>query len=229
MKPVRSGWTILPPVIIIRYWIVQGTLYMNWVERMHRWLLEALVLCLLYYWLCPELGTSLRVILAFVITHTMSAVFNGHMFAMLTHDLFWFGLYKKKPRFIYYVDKMYARINRKQPEYMKGAVFFGSLTRGVFRETSDLDIRYIAREGFWNAFRTAHFVFLERLHALFSGFPIDAYMFRTEQEVRCKMDVVNEKPVSVFEKGDELRQTLPETIGYDGFRDDFLEMECKTE
>jgi len=202
---------------------------MNWVERMHRWLLEALVFCLLYYWLCTDTGASSCAIVILVLTHTLSAVFNGHIFAMLTHDLFWFGRYKKKPRFIYYVDEMYARINRKQPDYMKGAVFFGSLTRGVFRETSDLDIRYIAKEGFWNAFRTAHFVFLERLHALFAGFPIDAYMFRTRQEVLHKMDVVNEKPVSLFERDGELREILPERTGYEGFRGDFLEMERKTE
>ena len=131
MKPVRSGWTIFPPVIIIRYWIVQGTLYMNWAERAHRWLLEALVFCVLYFWLCQELEALSRVIVAFTITHTISAVFNGHMFAMLTHDLFWLVLYRDKQKVAFYVDEMYAKINRKHPVYLAGAVFFGRLARGV--------------------------------------------------------------------------------------------------
>jgi len=197
---------------------------MNWVERVHRWFME-FVLFLTMLCLLEGLSFPVKIISSLFLAHTFSAAFNGHIFAMLTHDLFWISPYKSKSKFIYYVDEMYARIHRKQPAYIAGVVFFGSLSRGVFRETSDLDIRFIAKDGLWNALRTANLVFVERLHAFFSGFPIDAYMFISESEIRRKMDIKNEKPVGLYTHGKKLKEMLGEVAVYASFRAGFMTME----
>jgi len=63
-----------------------GVLYMNWMERLHRFALEALPDVLLA-WLFGMLGDGMWVwIVAFLAGHTLSAIFNGHPFAVLVHD-----------------------------------------------------------------------------------------------------------------------------------------------
>jgi predicted nucleotidyltransferase len=137
---------------------------------------------------------------------------------MMAHDLFWFGLYKKKSKFLEYIDSMYERLNLYKPSYVDGVIFFGSLARGIFRETSDLDVRFIAKKGFMNGIKASHLVFQERLRAFFYGFPIDAYMFLTEKEVREKMDVINEYPVCMLSTDGTLRKMFPELQSYKNFK-----------
>lgn len=225
MKPVKSPWMMWPPLVIVRYWLHQGNRYMNWVELTHRWLLELTVFVPLLIYFQTEYTFSYAAILAFAISHTCSAIFNGHLFAMLAHDLFWLSLYKDRRRFFDYIDQSRIRLEKKAPEYMAGAIFFGSICRGVFRDTSDLDIRYIANDGVWNSFRTAHLVFLERLNALFSGYPLDAYMFISKSEIGKKMDLVNESPVAIYLHGGKVKSILPNTQPFEKFRDTFLSAE----
>lgn len=224
MKPRRSGWRIWPPVVILRYWLIQGTLYMNWVERLHRWAMEAGIFLAAWGLLGGLSAPGSRIIGIVLVVHTLSALLNGHLFAMCTHDLFWFSLYKDPEKFLVYIERMRARFLRASPPFVAGVVFFGSLTRGAFRVSSDLDIRFLAGDGFWSAFRTSHLVFRERLRALLVGFPIDAYMFRTAQEVAKKMDLAMECPVVIFEKDNHLSRFLPVRQSFDAFRGRFLKM-----
>ncbi len=222
MKPVKRRWQMWPPMVIIRYWLHQSNRYLNPIELLHRWLLEAIVFVPLFFWFSGSRSALVAAALAFLISHTLSAVLNGHLWAMLAHDLFWISLYTKRRPFFNYIDRMRIRFNKRDPRYMAGAVFFGSLSRGQFRTTSDMDIRFIAQDGFWNGFRTAHLVFIERLSALFGGFPLDIYMFQDEREIRKKMDVAGEHPIPLYEYGEKLRAVLPETGSFKRFREDFL-------
>jgi len=218
MKPIRSGWKTWPFVIIIRYWIIQGMMFMNNIERMHRLFLEFLCFIPIFL-MMKNLDFQHAVLIALVLAHSASFLFNGHVFAMMTHDLFWFSPYKDKKKFLRYLDDMYQRMNALQPDYLEGVVFFGSLARGVFRETSDLDVRFISKPGLWNGFKASHLVFQERFRALLAGFPIDTYMFACESEVREKMDVVNEHPISLYASNGNLKNILPETQSFQKFKE----------
>jgi predicted nucleotidyltransferase len=222
MKPLKEGWWFWPPIVLSRYWFLQGTLYMNWAERCHRWLLELVFFSFTYLIVSSSAGYPVGIICSFLIAHTISALLNGHLFALLSHDLFWFSLYKDKSKFISYIDGIRSRMQQKNPRFICGTVFFGSLVRGIFRDSSDLDIRIIAENGFWNAFRAANLVFLERVRAFFTGFPIDIYMIRNKDELYRKMDVKNETPVCVYRYGDKLRQLMPEFKSFDSFKSTFL-------
>jgi predicted nucleotidyltransferase len=222
MKPVKRRWQMLPPVVILRYWLHQSNFYLSRIELLHRWLLEIMVFAPLFTWFSTSRSALAAAVLAFLISHTASAVLNGHLWAMLCHDLFWVSLYTQRRPFFDYIDRMRIRLAAEKPHYMAGAVFFGSLARGQFRTTSDMDIRFIAQNGVWNGLRTAHLVFLERLRALFTGFPLDIYMFQSEEEIRHKMDVGSEHPISVYKYGEKLERILPETRSFDEFRDLFL-------
>lgn len=221
MKPIKKGWRIWPPVVIIKYWTIQGILYMNWTERLHRWALE------IVFFLCAYVGFTQFVpfphilIVSLITAHTISIILNGHLFAMCAHDLYWFSLYRDRKRFFRYVENLRERLNRRAPEYTCGVVFFGSLSRGIFQDSSDLDVRFISEDGFLNALRTAHLTFLERLHALLSGFPMDAYMFRNGAEIGKKMDVENEVPVYLYKHGQKLKKILPQSKSFETFKDSF--------
>lgn len=190
------------PLILLRYWVFQGVMYMNRVEILHRFLLEALALGVVFLLLPAGLVSVAIVLASLFVAHTLSAIFNGHPFAVLAHDAGVHSVcyYREPRRFLAYVEGMQVRTAALSPEYLDGALIFGSIVRGVFRETSDLDIRYIARPGAWNAFRTAQLVFMERLRATLRGFPMDIYMFRDAAETRSKMNVDEEPPVILYSR-----------------------------
>lgn len=195
-----------PLPVLLRYWLVQGVMYMNWVERLHRFALEgALILVLAWLFGVPGAGAG-GWIAAFLVGHTLSGIFNGHPFAVLAHDAGVHSVcyYRDKDRFLAYVDDMQARLERRRPSYLAGALIFGSIVRGVFRPTSDLDVRYIAMPGFLNGLRTTHLVFLERLRATLKGFPMDIYMFRDARETAAKMNVAAEPPVTLYSRGNAM-------------------------
>ncbi|MCK4951880.1 MAG: hypothetical protein KAS48_08685 [Gammaproteobacteria bacterium] len=183
---------------------------MNWVERLHRFALE-MVLIVLVAWLLGFVASGVWVwFVAFLIGHTLSGIFNGHPWAVLAHDAGVHSVcyYRKKDDFMRYVEDMQSRHEQQQPDYLAGALIFGSIVRGVFRETSDLDVRYIPQPGFWNAIRTAHLVFIERLRATLKGFPMDVYMFMDAKETAVKMNVVDEPPVALYSNDDLMQQSF---------------------
>jgi len=193
-------WINISPLILLKYWIFQGALYMNRVELLHRFTLEVLFF-LAALWLLQGIeGIWLWMSAAFIVAHTLNCILNGHLFAVFAHDVHWFSLYKDPDRFVAYIEGMQARLVRKAPAYIDDALIFGSIVRGVFRETSDLDIRYIAAPGLWHGLCAAHFVFIERLRALLAGYPIDVYMFLDDEETRRKMKTGSEPPISIYNR-----------------------------
>jgi len=195
---------------------------MNWIERLHRWTIELMIFLCIYLSLSAFLGHLVNISLSFIIAHTLNALVNGHLFAMFAHDLFWFSLYKDRQKFFSYIERIRNRMQRKAPPCICGVVFFGSLVRGDFKDSSDLDIRFISENGFWNAVGAAHQVFLERVRAVLAGFPIDIYMIRSKDELISKMDIMNETPVCLYRPGAELNLIMPEIISFDRFTKDFL-------
>lgn len=222
MKPEKSGWWYWPPMTIARYWLVQGTLYMNWIERLHRWTIEFLLFLGTYFVISAFIRYPANALWSVFVAHTLSALLNGHIFALFAHDLFWFSFYKDRKSFIYYIENIRGRLQRKNPSCVCDVLIFGSLVRGNFKASSDLDIRYIANDGIWNALCTASWVFFERVHALLAGFPIDIYMFRNRDEMEKKIDFKNEKPVCVYYHGSKLRRMMPDTVSFENFKLIFL-------
>ncbi|MGD9241251.1 MAG: nucleotidyltransferase domain-containing protein [Desulfobacterales bacterium] len=224
MKPEKTGWWYWPPIMIIRYWLLQGTLYMNWIERLHRWTIELLLVLCIYLSISASQEHSVRIILSFIIAHTLNLLVNGHLFAMFAHDLFWFSFYKDRQKFFSYIEGIRERLKRSNPQCLSSVVFFGSLVRGSFRDSSDLDIRFISKSGFWNAMGAAHWVFLERVRAVLAGFPIDVYMIRDKNELIDKIDVLNEIPVCLYRFGPELGKMMQEVKSFDNFKGDFFKV-----
>jgi len=189
------------PVVLFRYWLFQGMGYMNWLERLHRLTLEFFFATLVWVLLSQMISGIWCIFWTLFIAHTASMVFNGHLFALFKHDLYWFGFYKHWEDFANYIVKIQLRLNHRPCAGLNRAEIYGSLTRGRFSDSSDLDLRFIAAPGFKNGWLVAHRVFEERLRAFFKGFPMDIYMFHSEDELARKMDLSREKPIVIFQSG----------------------------
>jgi beta-1,4-N-acetylglucosaminyltransferase len=196
-----QSWKDRAPVVVGRYWLTQGMRYMNWTERLHRLALEFLFGVVAWAILEPVVSGWWRLGWVLLIAHTASMVFNGHLFALFKHDLYWFGFYRRWDDFAEYVTAIQQRLQRRPCSGLDRAEVYGSLTCGSFNDTSDLDLRFMAKQGFWNGWLVAHRAFEERFRSLFTGFPIDIYMFHSEGELARKMDLGREKPIGIFFDG----------------------------
>ena len=202
MAKQRSGLNALALVIVARYAMAQGMHYMNGVERAHRLLIESVLVTIVWAGLPRQWPISFTILLSLALAHGINLVVNGHLFSLFKHDLYWFGFYKKWDDFSGYVEGIQHRLATHPCAGLQTAEIYGSLTRGKFGPDSDLDIRFIAKPGVWNAFIVCNRVWAERIHALLTGFPIDIYMFRDQNETAKKMNLKKEKPLVVYDFAD---------------------------
>lgn len=186
---------------------------MNWTERAHRLTVEAVFVLLVWWASGSMLGGWRHFLFAILAGHTANMVLNGHLFALFKHDLYWFGFYKRWEDFAEYVERLQKRLLRRPCAGLDRAEIYGSLTRGRFTKTSDLDLRFIARPGFFHGWCVAHCAFKERFRALLAGFPIDIYMFHSQEELAIKMNLAVEKPIAIFSAREpQLMKPFRETI-----------------
>ncbi len=198
MKKRKQGWRSWAVVVIGRYWLFQGMRYMNWIERLHRLGLEFVFGIFAWFAAGFFLKGWAQFAVAAVIAHSSNMVLNGHLFALFKHDLYWFGFYKSWPDFRAYVEQIRLNLVKKACPALCRAEIYGGLTQGRFNESSDLDLRLIAKPGFLQGLTVAHIAFVERLRALRAGFPLDVYMFRSEIELSKKMDLAVEKAWVIY-------------------------------
>lgn len=110
--------------------------------------------------------------LSFVTAHTLNMLLNGHYYAMRRH----MGLGKNDPeKFIAYIEKLHKRIQNKP--YLLATAAYGSLSKNIYRPTSDIDIRLIPRCSQLSFIKACIFALTERVRAFIMHFPLDLYVF----------------------------------------------------
>jgi predicted nucleotidyltransferase len=163
----QSKWGVL-----LSNWLNQGMTYMLLEELFLKLLLDATFFILTYYVLFFFGFSNIVCLLTSpFLAHTINWLLNGHFFNLIRY----FGLGRQDyDWFIAYPNEIRTRLLGKRS--ISGVALYGSLSRGSFSKTSDLDVRVIARPGVMNAFFTSWFVFEERSFAFFSKYPIDIFM-----------------------------------------------------
>ena len=198
---------------IVSNWVFQGMLYMNPVETGYKLSLD-LALTLGIGAMVFDAAGGLGWFLSWMAAHTLNWVLNGQPVAMRRH-LDW-G--KNNPKhFIHYIEGLQRRIERRS--YLAGAASFGSLSKGKYKPTSDLDIRFVFKQGFLDRVRTANFCFVERLRAAFFLFPLDLYAFELD-ELKRKMHR-DEVPVIFHDPLGLIERSYAETVPFFSFARDF--------
>ena len=161
--------------VTIRNWIHQGFFYLDRTEMMYRVIWEIIpftfFMCILY--LAGSSSWLYSVVLSGFISHSLNWVFN---------DNFWTCIMFTFPRImnpgekitINYLSGLQRRID--STDSISGCMIYGSLSRGEWQEKSDLDIRILRKSGSLNGFKAYHFVFKERVIAVFKKQPLDIYL-----------------------------------------------------
>jgi hypothetical protein len=200
------------PGVLISNWLCQGMVYMNRYERLHRLVLEACLILIIFWVAVPLMGSLKTVIVAFLIAHTFFWIFNGHFYVLMRY----LAERKNDPaQFIAYIEGINERVQGK--DFLAAVVAFGSLSKEKFSASSDFDMRLLRKPGFINSIRAFNLCALERARAFIHAFPLDIYVFDVE-ELRQKIRA-DEPPVIMMESEEILESERK--VAFTEFRDGF--------
>jgi len=133
---------------------------------------------------------GINIVPSIIISHTLNWIVNGHIFVVFKN----LKLIKTpKEKFDAYIERLRKEVENEPSIIWAG--IYGSLVRGEFKETSDLDIRLIRKPGFINGVRACIFAMKERTWAMFNRFPLDIYVGDSFEFLE-KMNK-NEKPLAI--------------------------------
>ncbi|MCD8235921.1 MAG: hypothetical protein LUD00_04540 [Prevotellaceae bacterium] len=162
-------------IVTIKQWIHQGFTYLDHTERFYRVVWE-LVPAALFLWLFKDIANmswTWSVVLAFVISHTINWIFNYNFWTCID---FTFPSVKNpgNDATIQYLAEVQERMNKS--DIVIGCLLYGSMSRHVWHDKSDLDMRIIGKPGLLNGFKIYLLVCRERLIAVKKKQPLDLYM-----------------------------------------------------
>lgn len=194
----RYGW-----MLFLSAWILQGMRIMNWRELVIKLGFDVAVTSALY--VC-----GLHWIIALLIAHTLNFTFNGQLFAMFTH-MGATGVPARK--FLDYTVKLSDECRDK--DFLRAAIAYGSLSRGCYKSTSDIDLRLIPQPGELNWWKTALWAFWLRTKAFIDRYPLDMYVY--DPDVVIKRMRTDELPIMLDEKNGSMKKYYPERVEMDEF------------
>lgn len=201
------------PGRLLSNWAMQGMLYMNPVEIVYKLLLDV-VMTIPVWMLLPPYKEPWRVLSAWIIAHTVNWIINCQPIALLWH-LDWGK--NDAQHFIRYIEGLNRRIQGRS--YLAAAASFGGLSKGQYKDTSDIDIRFVLKAGWIQRLRAANYCFIERVRAAINRFPLDLYAFDLA-EMKNKMND-DEVPVIFADPENLLRKAYAETVPFVDFRKRF--------
>lgn len=188
-------------MIFLSAWIFQGVHITNWREVTIRYAIDAIITTAFVL-----LGVHWA--LAFIIAHSINFTLNGQLFAMYTH-MGATGV--KAEKFLRDTLAMSRKIEKHR--FIRASIAYGSLSRGCYKKTSDIDIRLIPAEGGWWA--TAFYAVWLRIWAFFVHYPLDMYCY--DPDVVVKKMRTDELPIMVNETDKCMMKWYPERVELDEF------------
>ncbi len=212
--PKRFQGTILDEWIqygfltILSAWTFQGMLMLNWRETVIKLLLDIFITLLLW-----SVGSPF--LFAFFIAHTLNYMFNGQAKAVYNH----MGAGNKSAE-SFYIGTVAMKKRIESARYIDAGIAFGSLSRGCYMPSSDIDIRIIPAVGEWNYWKTCIWALKERSIAFVNGYPLDMYVFTLP--VTKKLMRSDELPIMVVERNQCARYVYPERVEWNAWCEIFI-------
>ena len=187
-------------ILLSANWLFHGLLYMEVTEKLFYLLLDGFLFFPLFFFFLNIVNLNLSIFISILIAHTIHWLFNGHIYVLFKN----FNLLKiKKNRFIEYTKELQYKARKTQ--CILAVAIFGSLSRGVLTESSDLDVKIIRRSGIKNGFNACLFVFIERSRAFWNKFPLDIYVVDNYDQILNKS---NELPFVLYDPDNIFKQNL---------------------
>jgi predicted nucleotidyltransferase len=188
-RPLK--WFLSMPVGgILVHWTFQGMLYMDATERIFKILIDLVLTSFFYLLLRIVLPELISLVVALTLAHTLNFLFNAHYWALMKH----YGRIRLSfEKYEQYQNNLAQRA-QLEPSIIYAAVY-GSRSRDEWKETSDLDVRFVRQHGLYYGIRSCLFVMIERTRAMFSRFPLDIFVldgFESLRKIR-----VDEEPLTL--------------------------------
>lgn len=194
-------------MIFLSAWILQGVRISNWREVVIRYAIDAILTLGLIL-------SGVHWLLALVVAHSVNFALNGQLYAMFTHMG---ATHVSAEKFLRCTSVLRDKLEKHS--FIGAAIAYGSLSRGCYKSTSDIDIRLIpAKKGWW---RTALYAVGLRTWAFFTAYPLDMYCY--DPQVVIKRMRSDELPIMVKERNACMRDWYPERVEWNEFVDLFSE------
>ncbi len=190
-------------MIFLSAWILQGIRIMNWREATLKVALTVIPTAILIMF-------GVHFILAFIIAHTLNFAFNGQLYAMYTH----MGATNVTPQHFLEITELFAQTCATK-SYLNAAIAYGSLSRGCFKSTSDIDLRLIPQKGELNWWKCVLFAFGLRIISFLKGYPLDLYVY--DPAVVVKRMRTDELPIMLYERDGYMKEWYPERVEHNEF------------
>ena len=113
-----------------------------------------------------------NLLIAFLISHTINWLINTNFNNLFIHRLYLKKL--SKSLLFRYLDTLQNKLISQ--DWLIYAACFGSISKGLLKESSDLDVSFVRKPGFLNALKALWFILKERKIADFKGIPLEAYI-----------------------------------------------------
>ena len=174
------------------HWAFQNMLNMDVTELLFKIFTDIILALIFSVILVRWLPLVYSILIGFIIAHTLNFLFNGQIFVVLKH----FGdISHELTEHEQYIEGIKGRLH-KEPS-IRWAAIYGSMSRGEFKTTSDLDIRLIRNPGIINGVKACWFILIERTRAHLHRFPIDFLVFDSPRLLnRLRPD---EPPLVIFD------------------------------
>lgn len=162
-------------IVTVKQWIHQGFTYLDHTEMFWRvvWEIIPFVIFLLLFNIVCGLRLWASILFAFIIAHTLNWIFNYNFWTCID---FTFPQVHNPGNEVTkkYLKEMQKRM--KHNDAITGCMIYGSMSRAVWHNKSDLDMRIMGKPGLVNGFRAYLAVFRERLIAVWKKQPLDLYL-----------------------------------------------------
>ena len=160
-----------PLTAVVSHWFFQGILYMDWGERIFKFLLDVSMALLFLLVIHQWLNLWVSFLFAILLAHTLNFIFNAHLWGALKH----YGLVRNTfEAYHRYVELLEGRINAEVS--LQEWFLIGSQLEGEWTPGSDIDLRLVRKSGWGNWLKACIFVMVERSRAFFAHFPMDIYV-----------------------------------------------------
>lgn len=184
--------------VIAANWVFQNTLIMAKSELVFRFILESAFVVLIFSSLSSIVSCAENAVLSILIAHTVNWIINGNLWVTQK----FFGRRFDPERMIKFLFTFRDK-ERLSQEGIAAIAAFGSLSRGEFSESSDLDIRIVRRLGLYNWIKANLVTLKLRLMAFAKRIPIDSCVLDSVNQIYEHISP-NEPPVVIYDPDNSL-------------------------
>jgi hypothetical protein len=170
------------------HWVFQSMLYMDRSERNFKLALDVLLtvpfaLLLAFWWPGVQAISWPGAILGgLIVAHSLNYIFNAQLCALGAN----YGLVRSDYERLNSYAQALGRRAQQEPSIQYAAIC-GSMAQASHSSDSDLDVRILRYPGLGNGIRAGWFVLCERTRAQFTWFPLDIYLFDSDETIHAKL------------------------------------------